>query len=207
MDRKTLCPVKDAAEKFAREIVAQKLDPLSVIDELIAVISSIGEAFSREELFLPDLIGAADAMQRAMPVLEEEISKRGVERKKRGSVVIGTVFGDVHNIGKEMVGTLLVAEGFEILDLGVNVHADKFIDAVKEHRADILAMSSLLTTTAIEQRRVIDELKKAGLRDQVKVMVGGGAITDKFAEDIGADGYEPTAADAAVLARKLVDWK
>jgi corrinoid protein of di/trimethylamine methyltransferase len=198
---------KEAAEELAGQIVARKMDPVQVIDELIDVISSIGEAFSREELFLPDLIGAADAMQGAMPILEEEIGKRGVERKKRGTVVIGTVFGDVHNIGKDMVGTLLMAEGFEIFDLGVNVHADMFIDAVSEHRADILAMSSLLTTTALEQRKVIEALKKSGLRDMVKVMVGGGAITDEFAEDIGADGYEPTAADAVMLAKKLVDRK
>ena len=119
-------------------------------------------------------------------------------------MVIGTVFGDIHNIGKDMVCTLLIAQGFEVHDLGVNVPAEKFITAINEHNANILALSALLTTTASEQRKIIDHLNKSGVRKNVKIMVGGGAITSSFADDIGADGYEPTAPGAVTLARRLV---
>lgn len=196
---------RSAATTLAQKAVEEKLDPLAVMDELIAVISDIGKQFAAEELFLPDLVGAADAMQAAMPVLEERIKELGMKRKKLGLVVIGTVFGDIHNIGKDMVGTLLLAEGFEIRDLGINVKAEQFVDAVKKRAPDILAMSSLLTTTTTEQQKVIEALKKTGLREKIKIMVGGGAINSEFAENIGADGFEPTAVDAVSLAKRLVN--
>ncbi|MBN2324449.1 MAG: corrinoid protein [Spirochaetes bacterium] len=195
---------KESAETLAKQAMSEGLNPIEVINDLISVISRIGDDFGKGELFLPDLIGAADALQGAMPVLEEEIAKKGLKREKVGSVVIGTVFGDIHNIGKDMVGTLLMAEGFDVHDLGINVTADTFIGAVKEQNPDILAMSSLLTTTAYEQEKVIKELDKSGLRSHIKVIVGGGAITDDFAQKIGADGYEPTAVEAVKLAKRLL---
>jgi len=195
---------RDTAEVLAKQAIGEKLDPIKIISELISVISRIGDDFGKGELFLPDLIGAADALQGAMPILEEDIARKGLKREKEGSVVIGTVFGDIHNIGKDMVGTLLTAEGFEVHDLGINVKADVFIKAVEEHNPDILAMSSLLTTTALEQEKVIKELEKSGLRNEIKIIVGGGAITGEFAEKIGADGYEPTANDAVKLAKSLL---
>jgi 5-methyltetrahydrofolate--homocysteine methyltransferase len=119
-------------------------------------------------------------------------------------VVIGTVAGDIHDIGKNMVGTLLKAGGFEVHDLGIDIQADKFVEAVVEYEAEILAMSALLTTTAPQQKKVIELLKEQGLRDKVKVMVGGGGISEDFAETIGADGYDPTAPGAVNLARRFV---
>jgi methanogenic corrinoid protein MtbC1 len=196
---------KESAAVLAKQAMSEGLNPIEVINELISVIGRIGDDFGKGELFLPDLIGAADSLQGAMPILEDEISRKGLKREKVGLVVIGTVFGDIHSIGKDMVGTLLMAEGFDVHDLGINVTANTFISAVKEHNPDILAMSSLLNTTAPEQEKVIKELEKSGLRSHVKVIVGGGAITDDFAQKIGADGYEPTAVEAVKLAKTLLE--
>lgn len=143
-------------------------------------------------------------MKKAMPIVEEEISRLGREYRTLGVVVIGTVRGDLHDIGKTMVATMLTAEGFTVHDLGIDVGAEEFVAGTKKHKADIVAMSALLTTTAPEQRKVIEMLVAQGLRDKVKVMVGGGAITEAFAESVGADGYDPTAPGAAKLARKLL---
>jgi len=121
-----------------------------------------------------------------------------------GIIVIGTVYGDIHTIGKTMVATLLIAEGFIVNDLGINVTSEHFVEGIKKYKADILAMSALMTTTAPEQRKVIETLKKDGLRDRVKIMIGGGAITQEFTNSIGADGYDPTAPGAVKLARRLI---
>lgn len=192
------------AEKWAKKVVEEGIDPLQALDVLTVSIREVGNAFGRRELFLPELVGAAEALQAATPVLEGELKNRNVERKSHGNVIIGTVFGDIHNIGKSMVSTLLTADGFHVIDLGVNITADAFIQAVSEQNPDILAMSSLLTITAPEQAKVINALKEKGLRGKVKIMVGGGAITEKFADGIGADGYDPTAPGAVTLARKLL---
>lgn len=121
-----------------------------------------------------------------------------------GIVVLGTVFGDIHSIGKDMVGTLLKAEGFAVHDLGINVTAKQFMDAIEKEQADILAMSALLTTTAPEQRKIIEALTKKGIRDEVKIIVGGAAITQDFADSIGADGFSPTAIGGVKISRQLV---
>lgn len=192
------------ATDSARTIVEEKRDPLEAWAAMTMAIRLVGEAFDKGELWLPDLVGAAEAMSAAKSIIEEEIEKRGAKAETPGTVVLGTVYGDIHSIGKTMVGTLLVAEGFAVHDLDVNVTAEAFVEAVQKHDADILAMSALLTSTAPEQRKVIEALKREGLRDRVKVMVGGGAITEEFAEAIGADGYDPTAPGAAKLAREFV---
>ena len=194
----------EGAASWAGKAVAEQIDPLKALDALTISIRQVGDAFGRGELFLPELAAAADAMQSAMPIIEEELKKREVKRKTLGTVVIGTVYGDIHNIGKSMVSTLLVADGFTVHDLGINITADEFIKAINNYKADILAMSALLTITAPEQAKVISALKEMGLRDKVKIMVGGGAITYKFAESIGADGYDPTAPGAVVLAKRLI---
>jgi len=195
----------EKAESLAKKVVEEKMDPIKALDAMTVAIREIGDAFGRGELWLPDLVGAADAMQSAMPIIEGEIKRTGAKRESLGTVVAGTVFGDIHSIGKTMVCTLLTAEGFKVHDLGVNIKAEQFLEAVKNYNADILAMSALMTMTAPEQKRVIEHLKEEGLRDKIKIMVGGGAITEEFAKDIGADGYDPTAPGAVKLARKLVE--
>jgi len=194
----------EAAASWARKIVEEKVDPIKALDALTETIKQVGDRFGRGELWLPDLVGAADAMQAAMPIIEEELKRTGAKRETMGTVVAGTVFGDIHSIGKSMVCTLLVAGGFEVHDLGVNIKAEEFLEAIEKYQANILAMSALLTTTAAEQKKVIDTLKEKGIREKVRVMVGGGAITADFAQSIGADGYDPTAPGAVELARRLV---
>lgn len=192
-------------EKLARQAIEEGIDPIKAFDALTEAIRQVGEGYNVGRLWLPDLIAAASAMTRVVPILEEEIKKVGKSRKCLGSVVIGTVFGDVHSIGKGMVSTLLVANGFEVIDLGVNIPAEGFIKAISEYKPDFLAMSALLTTTAPEMRKSIQSLKDAALGDKVKVMVGGGAITAEFAQAIGADGYAPTATLAVDVFRELAN--
>jgi len=194
----------EGAATLAKKSIEAGIDPVEALDEMTEAVRQVGDGFGRGELWLPELIGAAEAMSSAMPILEEEIKRSGAKRATLGTVVIGTVRGDIHSIGKTMVCALLVAEGFEVYDLGVDLKAEEFIEAIKKHNPDILAMSALMTTTAAEQKKVIESLKKEGLRDKVMIMVGGGAVTEQFAKEIGADGYDPTAPGGAKLARELV---
>jgi len=195
---------KEGTEDWARKAAQEKIDPIKALDVMTVTIREIGDAFGAGELWLPELVGAATAMTAATPIIEEEIKRVGATRESQGTVVIGTVYGDIHTIGKTMVSTMLTADGFAVHDLGINVTAESFVAATNEHKADILALSALMSTTAPEQRNVIEALKKQGIRDTVKVIVGGGAITQEFADSIGADGYDPTAPGAAKLARTLV---
>ena len=193
------------AERYAQQIVDEGLDPIAALDAISEAMQIVGEGYESGELWLPDLVGAADVSQKTLPILEDEIKKRGQKAKSLGTVVVGTVSGDIHTIGKSMVGVLLVAAGFRVIDVGADVTTNKFVDAVKENEADILALSALLTTTAPEQGKVIEALKEAGLRNRIKIMVGGGAITQGFADSIGADGYGATAPGAVVLAKSLLN--
>ena len=194
-----------------RELAARAIDggvdPLETIAVLTETISEIGDRFGAGELWLPELVGAAKAMGGGMELLQARIAAMGQDVETRGRVVLGTVFGDVHSIGMDMVATLLVAGGFTVRNLGVNVSADQFIAAIKEEDADILGMSALLTTTAPEQRRVISRLDDEGLRDRVQVLVGGGPVTPEFADEIGADGYAPNAMTAVDVAVSLLTHK
>jgi len=195
------------AFEAAKEAVEKGIDPIDAVNVMTVAIREIGDAFGRGELWLPDLVGASEAMQAATPTLEEEMKKRGSERESLGTVVAGTVFGDIHSIGKTMVAALLTAAGFHVEDLGVNIKADEFSEAIKKYNADLLVMSALMTTTMSEQEKVITALQREGIRKSVKVMVGGAAVTDEFAESIGADGYDPTAPGAVELAKKLLKKK
>ena len=194
----------EEAANWARRAIQEKIDPVKTLAAMTAAIRQVGDGFGKGELWLPDLVGAADAMTSATPIIEKEIKRRGITRESLGTVVIGTVYGDIHTIGKTMVATLLIAEGFIVNDLGINVTSERFVEGIKKYKADILAMSALMTMTAPEQRKIIETLKKEELRDKVKIMVGGGAITQEFANSIGADGYDPTAPGAVKLARKLI---
>lgn len=197
------CDARRAAE-LARQSVDQGVDPLQSFEAMTVAMTEVGRRFEAGECWLPDLVGAADAMQAATPIVEEEIRRQGMARQSLGTVVAGTVEGDIHSIGMQMVCTLLVGAGFEVHNLGISVQPAAFVAAVREHEASVLALSALLTVTAAEQGKVIALLEAEGLRDAVKVMVGGGAVTDDFARRVGADGYEPSAVGAVALAQRFV---
>lgn len=188
----------------AKEALEANMDPLQVITEGLAKGAKVvGDRFSKGESFLPDLIMAGEAMKAGLAVLLPEI--RNVKAKKTlGKVVIGTVKGDIHSIGKDIVATLLEAEGFEVINLGEDVAVEKFVEAVKEHSPDILGLSSLLTATMPMQKEVIEALKKTGLRNKVKVIIGGAPTTKEWADEIGADGWAGDAISAVNLAKKLL---
>ena len=196
--------VEQAAE-LAQKALAQGLDPIIAIEQGYAAgIRDVGERFARGECFLPHLAMGAEAMKSAMAVLEPELARRQQERKTLGRVVIGTVAGDIHEIGKSLVGTMLAASGFTVTDLGVNVPAEQFVETARRVNAQAVGLSALLTTTMLAQRDVIVALEKAGLRQQVKVMVGGAPVTEAWAREIGADGYAEDAVGAVRKARELL---
>ena len=197
----------EAAASWAKKAVEEGIDPIKALDALTEGIRQVGDGYGRGELWLPDLVGAASAMISATPIIEEKIKATGGKRQTLGTIVIGTVHGDIHNIGKNMVSSLALAQGFEVIDLGVDVAAEKFIEAIMKHEPQILALSSLLTTSAYVQKEVIEALKKANLREKIKIAMGGGAITPEFAETIGADGYKPTAIGAIDLFKEFVGVK
>jgi corrinoid protein of di/trimethylamine methyltransferase len=188
-----------------KEALAGGMQPLAIIDGgLVPGMRIVGEKFSCGEYFLPHLIIAANGMKQAMQVLEPELRARHQTIQSPGIVVIGTVQGDIHEIGKSLVAIMLSASGFEVHDLGVDVPIDRFVQTVKETGANLVGLSSLLTTTMIMQKQVIEALAAGGVRPQVKVMVGGAPVSRKWAEEIGADGYAEDAVDAVALAMKLV---
>mgnify|MGYP001089419019 CR=1 FL=1 len=193
------------AEATARQAIEEGVDPTKAANALTEGIQVIGDKFGSGELFLPDLVCASEVLKKAFPVINAEFEKRGQESKKLGKVIIGTVFGDIHSIGKDMVSTLLYAAGFEVIDLGINVKGEDFLKAVRDEDPDVLAMSALLTTTSNEQKNVIEGLKEKGLRDKVKVIVGGSPINQEFADSIGADGYGATAPEGVKLVKRFLN--
>ena len=195
----------DATVAATRAALEAGLEPLTIIDEgLVPGMRTVGEKYSTGEFFLPNLIVAASGMKQAMVVLDPELQARRQQVKSAGTVVIGTVRGDIHEIGKSLVATMLSANGFEVHDLGVDVTPEAFVDTVKKTGANLVGLSALLTTTMGGQKRVIEALKEAGLRDGVKVMVGGAPVTQKWAAEIGADGFAQDAVAAVALAGELI---
>jgi corrinoid protein of di/trimethylamine methyltransferase len=195
----------DHATELARQALTAGIDPLQAVNNgFVPGVDYVGEQFARREMFLPDLVMAAEAMKAGIAVLEPEMRRRGMQRESLGRVVLGTVKGDIHEIGKTLVGILLSAAGFEVVDLGVNVTAEMFAAKARELNADIVGVSSLLTTTMALQRGVVEALDRAQLRPPVKIIVGGAPVTRKWAEEIGADGYGKDAVGAVTLAKSLV---
>jgi corrinoid protein of di/trimethylamine methyltransferase len=193
------------ATQLAEEALAAGVAPLDAIEEgFVPGLSWVGEQFGAGELFLPDMMLAARAMQQAVAVLEPEMQRQSMARAVAGRVVIGTVRGDIHEIGKNLVGMMLSTSGFEVHDLGVDVAPERFVEAAREHNADIVGVSALLTTTMAGQRTVVEALASAGLRPRVKVMVGGAPASQQWATEIGADGYSEDAIGAVALARQLL---
>ena len=195
----------EAAVEYTRQALQAGIEPMVIVQQgLMPGMTTVGEKFSCGEYFLPDLIIAAEGMKRAMELLEPELHARQQAIETAGIVVIGTVKGDIHEIGKSLVATMLSANGFTVYDLGVDVSKEAFIAKIKETGANILVMSALLTTTMTQQREVIKALAEAGLRSQVKVMVGGAPVTKSWAQEIGADDYAEDAMGAVQKAKKLV---
>jgi corrinoid protein of di/trimethylamine methyltransferase len=195
----------DVSVELANQAVAANIDPIQAITEGFVVgVNTVGEAFANGDAFLPELVMAGEAMKAAVTALEPEMAKRGTERKMLGKVVLATVEGDIHEIGKSLVGTMLSASGFQVFDMGVDVATARIIAKVKEVDADIVAMSALLTTTMVKQKEVIDVLDKEGLRRKVKVMVGGAPVTRDWVQRIEADGYSEDAIGAVNVARQLM---
>ena len=195
----------DDAEELAQESIAKGIDPLEAINKgFVKGLDYVGAEFGCGAMFLPDLVLAAEAMKAAMAVLEPELARRGSAREVLGTAVIGTVGGDIHDIGKTLVATMLSASGFKVYDMGVDVAPATFAQKVQEVGANLIGMSALLTTTMVRQRDVIEALDDMGLRGTVKIMVGGAPVTKGWAEEIGADGYSEDAIGAVALARRLV---
>lgn len=195
----------DVAAELSQQAIAEGIDPLEAIGQGFVVgVNQVGEAFSKGEVFLPELVMAGEAMKAAVATLEPEMKKRGTERQMLGKVVLATVEGDIHEIGKTLVGTMLSASGFEVFDMGVDVPTTKIIEKARETKADIVALSALLTTTMVKQREVIDALQSAGMRQSVKVMVGGAPVTRDWLNQIGADGYSEDAIGAVKVAREIL---
>ena len=195
----------DAAADLAREAIADGVDPLEAIDRgYVPGIDHVGHEFALENMFLPELVLAGEAMKAAIGVLEPVMQRTGAEREIHGTVVLAAAHGDIHDIGKSLVGTMLSASGFRVFDLGVDVPVEAVVEKVREVGADLVGVSALLTTTMTGQREVVEALAAAGLRDQVKVMVGGAPCTPEWAAEIGADGFGEDAARAVSLARELV---
>lgn len=195
----------DEAAALARRAVAEGIDPLEAINQGFVIgVNKVGAAFGCGDAFLPDLVLAGEAMKAAVAVLDPELAKRGEQRQTLGHVVVGTIKGDIHDIGKTLVGTMLSASGFQVHDLGVDVPPEKFAEKAREVGAVIVGVSALLTTTMVNQKSVIEALEDIGLRPQVKVIVGGAPVTRAFADQIGADGFAEDAIGAVVEARRIL---
>ena len=189
--------------ELVKQALEEKIVPKEILENgLIKGMGIIGEKFKKNEVYVPEVLIAARAMHAGMDVLKPKLVEAGV--KNLGKVTMGTVKGDLHDIGKNLVNMMLEGAGFEVIDLGVDVSAEEFVEAVKEHQPNILGMSALLTTTMINMADVIKALESAGLRAQVKIMIGGAPITQNYAEQIGADSYAPDAASAADLAKSYM---
>jgi corrinoid protein of di/trimethylamine methyltransferase len=195
----------DTATALAQQALAHGVDPLEAVNQGFAAgITFAGEQFGCGEMFLPDLLASAEAMKAAISILEPEMLKRGSQRENLGKVVLGTAKGDIHDIGKNLVATILSASGFQIFDLGTSVTPEQFVAKAREVDADIVGVSALLTTTMAGQKAVIEALDRNGLRPRVKAIIGGAAVTSKWAAEIGADGYSRNAIDALELAKNLM---
>ena len=193
------------AERLARQAIEQGVDPLDAINRGFVIgVNHVGAEYAAGEMFLPDLVLAGEAMKAAVAVLEPEMQRRGTKRQMLGTVVIGTVEGDIHDIGKTLVATMLSASGFQVYDMGVDVPVQTFLEKARETSADVVGLSALLTTTMVKQKDVIEALEEAGLRPQIKVMVGGAPVTRTWAEEIGADGFSEDAIGAVAVAKELV---
>jgi 5-methyltetrahydrofolate--homocysteine methyltransferase len=193
----------EATQEKVQLALDESLDPAQILRQgMISAMTEVGERFERGDYFVPEMLIAARAMQHGLALLKPRLQQS--ELVSEGKVVIGTVKGDLHDIGKNLVSMMMEGAGFEILDLGTDVPEDKFVEVVREQDIDIVAMSALLTTTMPQMKTVIGALEEAGLRDQVKVIVGGAPVTESYAHEIGADGYAADASRAAKVTKSML---
>jgi corrinoid protein of di/trimethylamine methyltransferase len=194
------------ALEYAKKAIDVGVDPQEIIsNSIVKGMEVVGEKFEKGEYFLSELIAAGEIGKQIIELLNPFIKMSAREFRKLGKVVIGTVKGDIHDIGKNIVAMLLDTAGFEVIDLGADVPPDRFVESVAKHDAKIVAMSALLTVTMPEMRGVIEELKKAGLRDRVKVIVGGAPVTKEYADEIGADGYGENAFEGVKICKSWIE--
>jgi len=194
------------AVAITREAIAEDIDPLQLISgTMVPAMDEVGKLYEEEEYFVPELLLSARAMKGALELLRPLLAERGA--KPTGTVAIGTVKGDLHDIGKNLVASLLEGGGFDVIDLGADVPPEKFIEAIRDKGAQVVCLSALLTVTMPSMKSTIEALKQAGLRDRVKVLVGGAPVTQQYADEIGADGYGESASNAVALARRMCGVK
>ena len=195
----------DQAEALAKQAIGAGIDPLTAINEGFVIgVNHVGDEFSNGNAFLPELVMAGEAMKTAVSTLEPEMARQGTERQVLGTVVLGTIHGDIHDIGKTLVGTMMSASGFKVYDLGVDVPVTTLVEKAIEVEANIIAVSALLTTTMVRQRDVVEAVDDMGLREKIKVMVGGAPVTQDWVAEIEADGYSEDAIGAVAVAKELL---
>jgi corrinoid protein of di/trimethylamine methyltransferase len=195
----------DAAEKGARKALELKLDPFEVIVKgLTPAIEEVGQLFEAGTIFLPHLVMAGDAMMAAVNILKTEMTSEELISSRKGQIVIGTIKGDVHNIGKNIVGIMLTAAGYNVIDLGIEVEPSKFVEEAERNRADIIAVSALMTFTAQTMKTVTEYLEMEGVREKYKVIFGGGPLNENWAREMGADAYAADASKAVAVVNQLM---
>jgi len=193
----------EEAKKLVQEALDRGESAEAILKEgLLQAMDRIGVKFKSGEIYIPEVLIAARAMHAGMALLKPILSKS--TGSMAGKVLIGTVKGDLHDIGKNLVIMMLEGGGFEVVDLGIDLHPDKFIEAIRNHQPQVLGLSALLTTTILEMKHTIEAIQKAGLREKIRIIIGGAPVTEKFAKDIGADGYAPDAASAVDVVRSLI---
>jgi trimethylamine corrinoid protein len=196
---------EEKAAKAAQKWLESKSDPYRAITEVLTpAIQEMGERFERGEAFLPELIMATDAMNVAVKILEKDISKEKMERTKKGRIIIGTVKGDIHNIGKNIVSIMLMTAGYDVIDLGVDVEPSKFVEEAERSGSQMILASALMTFTALNMKKIVEYLEMEGLRKKYKIVFGGGPLTETWAKEMGADGYAPDALKAVELINRMI---
>ena len=199
---------EEAVKTISQAAIEKGIDPVSILEQgLTRGLLNVGERWRNGDAFITEVMLASTALNEGLKIIEPEIQKKGGKYERKGKIIIGTVQGDIHSIGKMIVAIMLEAAGFEVYDLGVDVPAKKFIDEVRKIKSQILCLSALLTTTMLEQKNVIDLLRMEGIRDAVKVMVGGAPVTKEWADEIGADAYGENAIEAVDKAIEIVEKK
>ena len=196
---------ENKVNEMVKERLQNKENPLNIMNDVREAMKNIGDKFSSKEYFLPELIMSGEILRQIFELIGPKLKESQVSGEKKGKVLLGTVFGDIHDIGKDVVKFMLDANGFEVMDLGVDVPADKFIESLKEFKPKVLALSGFLKLTYDSMKEINEKLKKAGLRDNVKIMIGGGTVDERIVDYVGADEYGQSAVDAVNIATKWTE--